>query len=440
MKVFKFGGASVKDADAVRNVAKILRNYNLDNLVVVVSAMGKTTNALEKVVAAWYAKSPELSGNMQEVANYHKTIATELFPDSNHPIHVGLRKLFGQLQAILDNKCSDNFDYAYDQVVSFGELFSTAILHHFLKDEGLNNNLFDARELIRTDETYREGKVDWAETAILINKTLLPLFALPQKQIVLTQGFIGSSREGYATTLGREGSDFSAAIFAYTLDAEEMIIWKDVPGLLNADPKYFSLTEILASISYREAIELSYYGATIIHPKTIKPLQNKDIPLRVKSFVNPDGEGSLIYHDTSGDSPIPSFIFKVNQTLVSISPRDFSFIDELNLSKILGIFASLNIHIHLMQNSALSFSVCMDANEHRLKQLFEALVHKFKIRYNTGLELITILHYDQATIDRILQDNKTVLLDMRTRHTAQLVVRPVVSHSEPATDGQVKTL
>jgi len=426
MKVLKFGGASVKDAEAVRNVARILRNHCHDNLVVVVSAMGKTTNALEKVVAAWHAESPELSGYIKEVANYHETIAARLFPDTNHPIHAGLRTLLGQLQVILDRDHTDNFDYAYDQVVSFGELFSTAIVHHFLQSEGLNSNLYDARNLIRTDDTYREGKVDWAETAILINKTLLPIFALPQKQVVLTQGFIGRNPEGYTTTLGREGSDYSAAIFAYTLEATEMIIWKDVPGLLNADPKYFSITERLASISYREAIELSYYGATIIHPKTIKPLQNKDIPLRVKSFLNPEGEGSLIYRDTSSDSLIPSFIFKVNQTLLSISPRDFSFIDEHNLSEILGIFARLNIHIHLMQNSALSFSVCMDDNERRLKRLFEDLGHKFKIRYNTGLELITIRHYNQATIDRVLQDDKTVLLDMRTRHTAQLVVRPVI--------------
>ena len=426
MKVLKFGGASVKDAEAVRNVARILRNHSHDNLVVVVSAMGKTTNALEKVVAAWHAESPELSGYIKEVANYHETIAARLFPDTNHPIHAGLRTLLGQLQVILDRDHTDNFDYAYDQVVSFGELFSTAIVHHFLQSEGLNSNLYDARNLIRTDDTYREGKVDWAETAILINKTLLPIFALPQKQVVLTQGFIGRNPEGYTTTLGREGSDYSAAIFAYTLEATEMIIWKDVPGLLNADPKYFSITERLASISYREAIELSYYGATIIHPKTIKPLQNKDIPLRVKSFLNPEGEGSLIYRDTSSDSLIPSFIFKVKQTLLSISPRDFSFIDEHNLSEILGIFARLNIHIHLMQNSALSFSVCMDDNERRLKRLFEDLGHKFKIRYNTGLELITIRHYNQATIDRVLQDDKTVLLDMRTRHTAQLVVRPVI--------------
>ena len=430
MKVFKFGGASVKDTDAVRNVAKILRNYSHDNLVVVVSAMGKTTNALEKVVAAWHTKSPELSGHLLEVVNYHKTLADELFPDSNHPIHSELGTLFGQLEAILDNNCPDNFDHAYDMVVSFGELFSTTIVHQFLQGAGLNSNFYDARNLIRTDDTYREGKVDWAETAILVNKSLLPLLALPQKQIAITQGFIAGTPEGETTTLGREGSDYSAAIFAFILGAEEMIIWKDVPGLLNADPKYFSITERLANISYREAIELSYYGATIIHPKTIKPLQNKDIPLRVKSFVNPEGEGSLIYHDTSSDNLIPSFIFKVNQTLISISPRDFSFIDELNLSEILGIFARLNIHIHMMQNSALSFSVCIDTNELRLRQLFAELVHKFKIRYNTGLELITILHYDQSTIDRILQDNKTVLLEMRSRLTAQLVVRPIISISK----------
>ena len=429
MKVFKFGGASVKDSDAVRNVAAILKNYSNDNLVVVVSAMGKTTNALEKVVAAWHSKSSEIPHNLQEVSDYHEKITQALFPDTTHPIHTGFRTLLAQLQAVLNKDCPENFDFAYDQVVSYGELFSTVILNHFLQSEGLKSNLHDARKLIRTDDNYREGKVDWAETAILINKTLLPIFSMPDKQIVLTQGFIGSDSKGHTTTLGREGSDYSAAIFAYTLVADEMIIWKDVPGLLNADPKYFSITEMLASISYREAIELSYYGATIIHPKTLKPLQNKDIPLRVKSFVNPEGEGSLIYHDTSGDSLIPSFIFKVNQTLLSISPRDFSFIDERNLSEILGIFARLNIHIHLMQNSALSFSVCMDNDERRLKQLFEELGHKFKIRYNTGLELITIRHFDQATIDRVLEDDKTVLLDMRTRLTAQLVVKPAVSNS-----------
>lgn len=432
MKVFKFGGASVKDADAVRNVASILKKYDNDNLVVVVSAMGKTTNALEKVAAAWHAKQPDLSDLLEEVARYHKAITATLFPDASHPIHSTLKALLGQVQAVLDGDCSDDFDHGYDQVVSFGELFSTAIVHHFLLGEGLNSNLFDARKLIRTDDTYREGVVDWAGTAILINKTLLPVFALPRKQIALTQGFIGSTSEGLTTTLGREGSDYSAAIFAYTLEAEEMIIWKDVPGLLNADPKYFSVTERLACISYREAIELSYYGATIIHPKTLKPLQNKNIPLRVKSFMNPEGEGSLIYHDTSGDSLIPSFIFKVNQTLLSISPRDFSFIDESNLSEILGIFARHNIHIHLMQNSALSFSVCMDTDERRLKKLFGDLNHKFKLRYNSGLELITIRHYDQETINRVLEDDKTVLLDMRSRLTAQLVVRPGISNSGPA--------
>lgn len=426
MKVFKFGGASVKDADAVRNVAKILNIYNQDNLVVVVSAMGKTTNALEKVVTAWYDNSPELSAYLQAVADYHGSIASSLFPDPGHPIHEDLTALLLQLQAVVACDQPENFDWAYDQVVSFGELFSTSIVHHFLQHEGLNSHLFDARKLIRTDDTYREAKVDWAETAMLINKALLPLFTLPLKMIALTQGFIGCSSEGYTTTLGREGSDYSAAIFAYTLEAEEMIIWKDVPGLLNADPKYFSVTEKLASISYREAIELSYYGATIIHPKTIKPLQNKDIPLRVKSFVEPEGEGSLIYHDAAGDSLIPSFIFKVDQTLISISPRDFSFIDELNLSEILGIFARLHIHINLMQNSALSFSLCIDHHERKLKQLFAELSHNFKIRYNTGLELITIRHFDQATIDRVLEDDKIVLLDMRTRVTAQLVVRPAV--------------
>jgi aspartate kinase len=281
--------------------------------------------------------------------------------------------------------------------------------------------------MIRTDGNWREGKVDWETSERLIReKTGIFLKNTATKPaIVLTQGFLGSTAEGFTTTLGREGSDYSAAIYAYALDAEEMVIWKDVPGLLNADPKYFSVTEKLASISYREAIELSYYGATIIHPKTIKPLQNKDIPLRIKSFVHPEEEGSIIHQDTASDSLIPSFIFKVDQVLISIIPKDFSFIDELSLSEILAVFAHNSIHISLMQNSAISFSVCVDNNERKLSQLFDELGKNYKIRYNTGLELITIRHYDQATIDRVMEDGKSILLEMKSRLTAQFVVRNI---------------
>lgn len=425
MKVFKFGGASVKDADAVRNVAAILRKYENEKLVVVISAMGKTTNAFEKVLASWFDNSPAKNAYLQEVSDYHTRIVDGLFPDKSVPVYDEIKKLFGELETYISQPPRFAFDKEYDQIVSYGEILSTIIIHNYLRDYGIPCNFFDVRKLIFTDSNFREGRINWEATTKNIQDEIGPVLNLPGNQVILTQGFLGSDPDGFTTTLGREGSDFSAAIFSFALDAEEMIIWKDVPGLLNADPKYFSKTEKLGQISYREAIELAYFGASIIHPKTIKPLQNKNIPLRIKSFVDPVSEGSLIHLNTSSDSLIPSFIFKVDQVLISISPRDFSFIDEQNLSEILGIFAGLGVRINLMQNSAISFSVCVDNNERRLKQLFETLGKKYNVRYNTGLELITIRHYDQATIDRVLEDEKTILLEMRTRSTAQMVVRPL---------------
>jgi aspartate kinase len=426
LKVFKFGGASVKDADSVRNVATILRKNSPEKLVVILSAMGKTTNALEKVLNAWYKSDERLNIFIRDVISYHEGIITSLFPDKNHSIYFKTDLLFGELEGHLHTPPSLDYDFDYDQVVSFGELISTTIISEFLISEGFNCQWFDVRELIKTDETWREGKVNWEITETLIREQVSGFLdhSKGKPAIALTQGFLGAATDGATVTLGREGSDYTAAIFAHALHAEEMVIWKDVPGLLNADPKYFSVTERLASISYREAIELAYYGATVIHPKTIKPLQNKDIPLRIKSFVDPESDGTIITQNTSADSLIPSFIFKVNQVLISISPRDFSFIDEQSLSEILAVFAEKSIHISLMQNSAISFSVCVDHNERRLSQLFEALGKEYKVRYNTGLELITIRHYDQATIARVLEDGKTVLLEMRSRLTAQFVVRP----------------
>jgi aspartate kinase len=425
LKVFKFGGASVKDADSVRNVAEILQKHAPEKLVVIVSAMGKTTNALEKVLTAWYENDERLNAFLQEVISYHEEIIKALFPDKNHPVYFKTDLLFGELEGNLSSLPTLNYDFDYDQIVSFGELISTTIISEFLISQSFNCQWFDVRELIRTDETWREGKVEWETTGSQIKSKVSSFLDSAESKpiIAITQGFLGATAEGATTTLGREGSDYTASIFAFTLHAEEMVIWKDVPGLLNADPKYFSVTEKLASISYREAIELAYYGATVIHPKTIKPLQNKDIPLRIKSFVDPLSEGTLIHQNTAADSLIPSFIFKVNQVLISISARAFSFIDEQSLSEILAVFASNSIHISLMQNSAISFSVCVDFNERRLSQLFEALGKDYKVRYNTGLELITIRHYDQATIGRVLEEGKTVLLELRSRLTAQFVVK-----------------
>jgi aspartate kinase len=424
MQVFKFGGASVKDADAVRNVARILRDYAPRQVVVVISAMGKTTNVLEKLTGAWFDQTGDISSFFETVRGYHRGIIKDLFPDTNDPVYDSVEQLLSELENCLQRNPRFAFDQEYDQVVGYGEIISSTIVHHYLLKEGMNSNLTDVRKLIHTDSTFRDARVDWPLTRESIKAKLDPVFALEGNQIILTQGFLGRNPEGITTTLGREGSDYTAAIFAWALDAEEMVIWKDVPGLLNADPKYFSKTRRLASISYREAIELAYYGATIIHPKTIKPLQNKGIPLRVKSFLDPGAKGTIIHHDSASDALIPSFIFKVNQVLVSISPKDFSFIDESNLSYILNLFARSSVHLHLMQNSAISFTVCIDNNERRLKQLFEELGKEFNIRFNSGLELITIRHYDQATIARVLEEDKTVLLEMRSRQTAQFVVKP----------------
>jgi len=427
LKVFKFGGASVRDADSVRNVAAILRKHAPEKLVVIVSAMGKTTNALEKVLHAWYENDERLPSFVEETIRYHQDIINDLFPDKSHPVYFKTDLLFGELEGHLYTPPSLNYDFDYDQVVSMGELISTTIISEYLESEGFNCQWFDVRDMIRTDNNWREGKVDWETSEKMINQKAGAFLEGTggKPAIALTQGFLGSTPEGFTTTLGREGSDYSAAIFAYSLNAQEMVIWKDVPGLLNADPKYFSVTEKLARISYREAIELSYYGATIIHPKTIKPLQNKDIPLRIRSFVHPEEEGSIIHQDTASDSLIPSFIFKVDQVLISIIPKDFSFIDELNLSEILAAFARNSIHISLMQNSAISFSVCVNNDQRKLAALFSELDKNYKIRYNTGLELITIRHYDQATIDRVMEDGKTILLEMKSRLTAQFVVRNI---------------
>jgi aspartate kinase len=297
-------------------------------------------------------------------------------------------------------------------------------MHHYLTEAGIPNRLFDVRQLIKTDNTYREGKVDWVTTQRLIKENIGSLFNQNVQQLALTQGFIGSTADGHTTTLGREGSDFTAAILAYSLDASEMVIWKDVSGLLNADPKYFDDPIKIDAISFREAIELSYYGATIIHPKTIKPLQNKHIILRIKSFIDPTAEGTIIYEDFTDDNLIPSFIFKVDQILISILSKDFSFIAERNLEHIFGIFASHGLRIHMMQNSAISFSVCVDNDQIKIPHVMEELKKDYRIRYNENVELVTIRHYDKSTIDRVLI-NKKVFMEQRSRVTLQMVVKDI---------------
>lgn len=423
MKVFKFGGASVKNAAAVKNVAVILKRFAHDNLLVVVSAMGKMTNAHEKLLNSFFYQKDTINEDFDAIRKYHTDILRELFSDKSHAVYTDTENLLNELKEYLVKGPSDNYDFEYGQIVSYGELLSTLLVSTYLNEAEIKNKLFDARDLIITNNHYRDAEVDWDLTGQNIQDIVQPYLSSKHKgKIALTQGFIASTVDYHSTTLGREGSDYSAAIFAYTLDAEEIVIWKDVPGLLNADPKYFSDTKKLASISYNEAIELSYYGATIIHPKTIKPLENKNITLYVKSFLDPENVGTIIQENMDGDSLIPSFIFKREQVLLSISPRDFSFICEKNLSFIFCVFAKADSKINLMQNSAISFTVCLDFDEHSFSLLITELQRDYRITFNTGLELITIRHYDSETINKILK-NKKVLIEQRSMVTAQFVVR-----------------
>ncbi|MCW3104839.1 MAG: aspartate kinase [Bacteroidetes bacterium] len=422
MRIFKFGGASVKDANAVRNVANILKHFPGENIIVVVSAMGKVTNALERLTDAFYYKKENAETVLSGIKKYHTEILEQLFPDKDHPVHTEISNTFVELDWAIEEDPSPDYNYDYDKIVSMGEIISTKIVSAYLAEDSLPNKWWDVRGLVQTDNTYREGKVDWELTQELVDKDLNAYFT-KQKGIVVTQGFLGGTSENFTTTLGREGSDYTAAILAYTTNAESVTIWKDVPGVLNADPKWFDDTQKLDQISYQDAIELAYYGATVIHPKTIKPLQNKKIPLLVKSFLHPEEKGTII-NDVQSPLPVPSFIFKINQVLLSISPKDFSFIMEENLSEMFNLFAELQVKVNVMQNSAISFSVSIDNDERKLPELIKMLQKDYKVLYNENLELVTIRYYDQATIDRVTV-GKMILLEVKSRYTVQLVMKNI---------------
>ena len=415
-KIFKFGGASVKSAEAVKNVESVIKLFK-DDLVVVISAMGKTTNALEKVVESYLTKDGKTQEHLQEVKDFHFNILNDLFPNKKHPIYTEIHNTFVEIEWEIEDEAARKYDYVYDQIVSVGEMLSTKIVSAYLNENGTKNTWLDVRNVIQTDNTYRNAKVDWEKTEKLAQSLISN-----QQSLIITQGFIGSSSELFTTTLGREGSDFSAGILAYCLNAESVTIWKDVPGMLNADPKWFDATEKLNNISYHEAVELAYYGASVIHPKTIKPLHNKNIPLYVKSFVNPQENGTIINENTTKDSLIPSFIFKMNQVLISISAKDYSFIMEDNLSHIFGLFSEKGVKINLMQNSAISFSVCVDFDNQKTLPLIEDLKKDYKVLYNENLELVTIRHYDDKTIKRVTT-NKQIIVEQKSRNTARFVMR-----------------
>jgi aspartate kinase len=414
-RIFKFGGASVKDADGVKNLKKILDIYKDEKLIVVVSAMGKMTNQLEKVLNSWYYDSESLSSNFEIVKNFHIDIAKKL---ENKPeeITTVLLPILGRLYEILSGEHSNHYDKDYDNIVSFGEYLSTKLISTYLNLNGYENEFACALNLVKTDDAYREGKVIWEET----EKAIREFVAVHSDKTIITQGFLGGTLNDEVTTLGREGSDFTAAIFAYCLNAKEVTIWKDVPGLLNADPKFYPNAIKLDKISYQEAIELAYYGATIIHPKTIKPLQNKHIPLFVKSFLTPCDTGSMIT-DVELLENIPSYIFKTEQILISIFPKDFSFIAADNLTKIFSYISKNKLKINLMQNSAVSFTICMDNKPNRFANLLKDLEEEFTVKYNMNKKLITIRHYTQEAIDQVI-GNQPIILEQKSRTTLQVVI------------------
>jgi aspartate kinase len=418
MKVYKFGGASVKDAAAVKNVFEILKNENQNNLLVVISAMGKTTNALEEIWKSYINRSEDIDQKLEIVKSYHQNMIDELFSSKNKEVSDEVNNLFVELEWILEEEPDENKDFIYDQIVSLGELLSTRIVEAYLRENGLSTKWVDARNYLKSDNNYREANIDWDSTTSSIEE------GLPQQlhnHILITQGFIACTSENYTTTLGREGSDYSAAIFANILNAESLTIWKDVPGVLTADPKLFDFAIKLDDIPYAEALEMTYYGATVIHPKTIKPIQNKRIPMYVKPFLSPQEAGTAIGRKENVEFNHPIVIIKKNQKLISFSTNDFSFIAENNLSEIIGLIGKLHIKINTMQNSAMTFSICIDDSE-KADLLIELMKSKYKIMYNDGIQLVTIRHYNEAIIKDFLSKHQ-LILEQRSRSTIQLVLK-----------------
>ena len=416
MRIFKFGGASVKDAEGIRNVHSVLQTVGFEDVLLVISAMGKTTNALEVVIKNYFEKSPELQSSIQEVKKYHNQILLDLFEDDKNAVFKDVNSLFSELDHFISQNKSPNYNFVYDQIVSFGELISTTIISHFMGFMGIKTQWIDVRNLIKTDNNYRDANVDWDTTQKLISKTV------KKKTLNVTQGFLGSDENNFTTTLGREGSDYTAAIFAYCLNAESVTIWKDVPGVMNADPRYFENARLLNQISYREAIELAFYGATVIHPKTLQPLQKKEIPLFVKSFINPTLPGTSVSKGADLDPHLPCFILKKNQLLLSLSSIDFSFIMEENISEIFALLHQYKMKVSLIQNSAISFSVCIDDKFGNFNALKSVLSKKFKISYNENVSLFTIRHFDQKAA-QIVEKNKVVLLKQVSRETMQIITK-----------------
>ena len=416
MKVFKFGGASVKDASGVKNLVRVLNSVGYKDTLVVVSAMGKTTNALEKVIEAYFENKSRLSHELLALKEFHLKIVEDLFEEQAAKIAEEVHAYFEDLQAFLKSNKAPNYSFVYDQVVSYGELLSTTIIHRYFEFQGWKSFWLDARECIKTDDYYRAANLNWEETQALINSKA------NGHQLIIAQGFIGSNSNNFTTTLGREGSDYSAAVFAYAINAESVTIWKDVPGVLNGDPRVFNNTKLLHQISYREAIELAFYGASVIHPKTLQPLQRKEIPLYVKSFENPEEIGTAVSKGKTLDPLIPCYIVKKDQVLIRLSSIDFSFIVEENISYIFGLLHEYQMPVEMIQNSAISFSVCVNNKYKRLEELVLVLRSRFNVDVKEQVDLFTVRHFNDEALKSIRNNGKQILLEQRTEETAQFVL------------------
>ncbi len=414
MLIYKFGGSSIKDAEGIKNLTGIVSGVK-ESLVIIVSALGKTTNALEDLTKMAWEATADIEAGFLKIRNFHFGIAHELVPDSPD-LEKRLDDDFRGLHTALNQRGGD-FDEFYDQVVYWGEIFSTRIIHAVLKKSGIQNRWLDVSELIITDDNFRDARIHWEITTKNVKRDL----NFKDCPVYLTQGFLGGTNKGYKTTLGREGSDFTAAVLGNILEAGSVIIWKDVPGILNADPQIFQDAVLLPEISYQEAIELAFFGAKVIHPKTIKPLQNKNIPLEVRSFKDPGQAGTLIRTDRLPDMKIPSYIIKKDQILLSVSPRDFSFAVDDCLGRIFSILNTFKIRVHLIQNSAISLSVCVDHAPMKLDGLLEQLNHEFLVFYNKDVTLITIRHYTPEAVQRAVYGK--ILIEQKTRNTVHFVVK-----------------
>ena len=418
IKVFKFGGFAVSDAKSVKNLAKIVGTNSTDQILIIVSAMGKTTDALEKLCKSYVEGNDDAQEILKSIKQFHENIMIELFETKVHPVFDEIANTFVEIEWMLEDEPHPNYDFNYDQIVSIGEFLSSRIVAAYLNENNINTKWMDARDFIHTDNTYREGIIDMDKT-----RSSMPVIKnLLEKQTIITQGFIGGTSENFSTTLGREGSDYSAAIFASCLNAESLTVWKDVPGIMNADPRLFKQAEKYDELPYSEALEMAYYGATVIHPKTIKPLQNAGVPLFVRPFLFPEEKGTRIDSSAKLNTDISAIIVKQDQMLLSISSKDFSFIDEQILIFLLQRISEAHIKLNMMQRSALSLSVCFNQDETKFIKLLDILKDKFKCKYNEGLDLLTVRHFKRDELETII-GGRTVIMEQFSRNTAQIILQ-----------------